>query len=78
MMTTVAGVDVRGENRLVLTAQQARNLGAQAAEHQVLGVDHVPRARDFAGFWAVSSHFNVPFMNKPGRFVGDQYQGTVK
>ena len=41
----VAGVDVRGERRLVLAAQHAGGLGAQATEHEPVGVDDVPGTR---------------------------------
>ena len=42
----VAGVDVRGEGRLVLAAQQGRGLDGEAAEDDVGGVDDVPLALD--------------------------------
>ena len=41
----VAGVDVGGEDRLVLAPQQAGDLGGHATEHQPVGVDDVPGPR---------------------------------
>ena len=45
----VAGVDVRRPDRLVLAAQQRRDLGREAAEDRAFGVDHVPRRVMSAG-----------------------------
>lgn len=59
----VATVDVRGERGLVLAAEQPSCLGAQTAEHQIFGVDHVPCTRDLAGLRAVGSHHAVSFIN---------------
>src|SRR3546814_4033688 len=42
----VAGVDVRGVDRLVLAAQAVREFGAEAAEGLAGGVDDVPVALD--------------------------------
>ena len=56
----VAGVEVGGEGRLVLAAQDAGHLGGQAAEHQALGVDDVPVAGDLAGLGAVGAHAPLP------------------
>src|SRR3546814_8399969 len=42
----VAGVDVRGVDRLVLAAQAMREFGAEAAEGLAGGVDDVPVALD--------------------------------
>ena len=55
----VAGVDVRGEDRLVLAAQDAGGFGAHATEHQAIGIDDVPGAGDLACFRAVSRHFRT-------------------
>src|SRR5690606_17777389 len=52
----VAGVDVGGEDRLVLAAQDAGDLGGEPAEDQALGVDHVPLTLDLAGFGGVRLH----------------------
>ena len=56
----VAGVEVRGEHRLVLAAQDAGDLGGEAAEHEALGVDDVPLAGDLAGLGAVGAHAPLP------------------
>ncbi len=45
----VAGVEVRGEDRLVLAAEHAGDLGAQPAEDEPVRVDDVPVALDLAG-----------------------------
>src|SRR3546814_14031316 len=45
----VAGVDVRGVDRLVLAAQAMREFGAEAAEGLAGGVDDVPVALDGLG-----------------------------
>ena len=47
----VTGVDVRGEDRLVLATEDPGDLGGEAAEHHAIGVDDVPGARDLARFW---------------------------
>ena len=52
----VAGVDVRGEGRLVLAAQEDGGLAREAAEHDVGRVDDVPRARDLARLRGVGTH----------------------
>ena len=52
----VTGVDVGGEDRLVLAAQQVRGLDRQAAEADVGGVDDVPLTLDVAGLGAVRAH----------------------
>src|SRR5690606_16834696 len=52
----VAGVDVRGVDRLVLAAQAARELGAQAAPRLAGGVDDVPVALDGLGPGGESLH----------------------
>ncbi len=43
----VTRVDVRGENRLVLAAEEACCLNGDLAEDFALGVDHIPLALDF-------------------------------
>src|SRR5690606_4663288 len=52
----VTGVHVRCVRWLVLAAQQVRDLGRQTAEDDPLGVDHMPGARDVAGFGRVRGH----------------------
>jgi len=49
----VAGVNVRGEGRLVLAAQQDRGLGGETSEDDVGRVDDVPRASYLAGLGGV-------------------------
>src|SRR5262249_54471098 len=46
----ISGVDMWGENRFSFPTQQLGSLHGDAAEHLVLGVDHPPLARHFAGF----------------------------
>src|ERR1700731_2182371 len=41
----VAGVDVRGEDWLVLASQEHRHMAGQAAEHDIGGVDNMPLMR---------------------------------
>ncbi len=43
----IAGVNVGGENRLVLAAEEACSLNSDLAEDLALGVDHIPLALDF-------------------------------
>ena len=52
----VAGVDMRGVDRLVLAPQQLRGLAGQPAEHDVGRVDHVPGVGHIAGLGAVRAH----------------------
>jgi len=52
----VTGVDVRGEDRLVLSAQEIGGLHGDVAEVLVLGVDHPPLAFDLGGFCGESLH----------------------
>jgi hypothetical protein len=52
----VTGIDVGGEDRLVLATQDAGDLGAQTTEHHALGVDDVPGAGDLTCFRAVRAH----------------------
>ena len=52
----VAGIHVRGERRLVLAADDARDLGRQASEHHAFGIDDEPAVLDVAGFRAVRFH----------------------
>src|SRR5205823_10642305 len=55
----VAGVDVRGIDRLVLAAEKASGLGGEAAEHDVSRVDDVPLAPDLARLRLVRAHVNA-------------------
>lgn len=43
----VTGINVGGENGLVLAAEEARGLNSDLAEDLALGVDHIPLALDF-------------------------------
>ena len=43
----IAGIDVTGENGLVLTAEEACCLDSDLAEDLALGIDHIPLALDF-------------------------------
>ena len=43
----IAGINVAGENRLVLAAEEACCLYSDLAEDLALGVDHIPLALDF-------------------------------
>ena len=52
----VAGVNVRGEDGLVLAAQEHRHMAGQAAEHDIGGIDNVPLTRDVTFFRAESAH----------------------
>ena len=47
----VAGVEVRGEDRLVLAPQDPGDLGGHAAEHHALGVDDVPGCARSRRLW---------------------------
>src|SRR5262245_22627561 len=42
----VAGVEVRREDRLVLAAQQGRDLGGETTEDRAVGIDHMPLVSD--------------------------------
>ena len=52
----VAHVDVRGEGRLVLAAQQHGHLAGEPAEHDVGGVDDVPLTLRRRRAWGVRTH----------------------
>src|SRR6056297_562669 len=52
----VAGVDVRCVGGLVLAAQDASDLGAEATENETVSVDDVPVALDLTGFGGVRRH----------------------
>jgi hypothetical protein len=43
----IAGVNVGGENWLVLATEEACGLNSDLAEDLALGVDHIPLALDF-------------------------------
>ena len=57
----VATVDVRGEGRLVLAAQQDRGLAREAAQHDVRRVDDVPGASDLARLRGVGAQSVLTF-----------------
>ena len=48
----VAGVDVRRVGRLVLALKDQRDLGREATEHLVGGIDDVPLGPEFRPAWA--------------------------
>ena len=52
----VTRVDMRRELRLMLAAQEVRDLDGQAAQDHVLGINDVPVAGDFARLWGVRGH----------------------
>jgi hypothetical protein len=52
----VTGVDVRGEGRLVLAAQQRGRLRRETPEDDVTRVDDVPATNDVAGLGGVRAH----------------------
>ena len=56
----VTGVEVRSEDRLVLAAQDASNLGGEAAERLVGRVYHPPLVLDLTDFWRIRSHALSP------------------
>ena len=56
MMTLSPRVDVGGEERAVLAAQQRGGDRGDAAEHQTLGVDDQPVARQLARLWRIGLH----------------------
>src|SRR5690606_23572097 len=56
----VTGVNVRSEDRLVLTAKQRRSLRGKPAEDDVLRVDDMPAALHIAGLRAVGAHGSRP------------------
>src|SRR5204862_2856394 len=70
----VAGVDVGGEDRLVLAPQDASGLGAHAPQHHAVGIDDVPGALDLARFRGVRTHTG-DFLCAPRRTPG---RGTTK
>ena len=60
---TVDRVDVVGEGRLVLAAEEGRRVRGQAAEDDVGGVDNDPLARDLCGLGGESArHSSAAFL----------------
>jgi len=55
----IAGVDMGGENWLVLTAEEARGLNSDLTKDFALGVDHIPLALDFVRFGGKRLHVLV-------------------
>ncbi|MPM66874.1 hypothetical protein SDC9_113786 [bioreactor metagenome] len=51
---------MRGEGRLVLSAQQGRGGHGEAAEGHTLGINDMPMALDLAGLRAVRRHGRGP------------------
>ena len=66
----VTGVDVRGEVRLVLAAQEHRDLRSETPEHHVRGVDDVPGALDIGGLGLVRAHVKAFFDGTRGLQFG--------
>ena len=56
----VAAVDVRGEGRLVLAAQNSGHLGGHPAEHHAFGINDEPSALDLRCFGGVGAHAGAP------------------
>ncbi len=52
----VAGIDVAGEDGLVLAAQQHGGLFGDAADHLVFGINHKPLTFDLFGLGTKSFH----------------------
>ena len=52
----VAGIHIRGIDRLVLTTQNASNFGTKPTEDEAFGVDNVPVTLDFTCFRSVRRH----------------------
>src|SRR5215472_6046133 len=61
----IAGVDVRGEDGLVLAAQQHRRLTGQPAKDDVRCVDDVPVALDVSSLRAECAHSHKPSRVSP-------------
>ena len=55
----IAGVNMGGENWLVLTAEEARSLNSDLAKDFALSVDHIPLALDFVRFGGKRLHVLV-------------------
>ncbi len=49
----VTDIEVRRERRLVLAANDSRDLGREPAKRQSLGVDDVPATLDLGSLWNV-------------------------
>src|SRR4051812_27270239 len=62
----VTGVDVRGEDRLVLAAEERRDVGGESPEDDVGGVDHVPAPLDIGGGGGGGGHKRSPRPPSPG------------
>src|SRR5580658_7332827 len=64
----VAGVDVGGEDRLVLAPQARGHFGGQSSEHHALRVDDVPGPGDVVSFGRKSAHEEILVLYPgPGR-----------
>src|SRR4051794_6230694 len=64
----VAGIDVGSEDRLVLPPQHAGDLSGQPAQHEILGIDHMPSALDFWCLGRIRTH-SPDFSEFRERFV---------
>ncbi len=62
----VAGVEVGGEDRAVLAAKHACDLGREAAENEAVGVDDVPDALELARLGGIRAHIRPLFGANPG------------
>ena len=65
----IAGVNVGGENWLVLATEKARGLNSDLAEDLALGVDDIPLALDFVRLGGKRSHVLVIKMASDTRNV---------
>ena len=50
----VTAIYMRSKDRLMLSAKKVGNLGSDTAERLACGVNDIPVAADFAGFWHIS------------------------
>lgn len=59
----VAAIHMRSEGRLVLAAQQGGDVGGEATEDYIGGIDDMPVASDLAGFGAIGAHGTPPLLS---------------
>ena len=60
----IAAVNVRGVRRLVLASKQCGGGHRKPAQHNIIGIDDMPRPRDVARFWAVGGHNRLPYVTR--------------
>ena len=60
----IAGVEVRGVNRLVFAAQNVGNLHGQPAQHGAIGVNHMPLALIQIYFRQMRFHLKIPIKGR--------------